>query len=169
MADEYEKLARQLIGEFSSMHRFMSTHVSNAVSGEMAVMRALMLANGELSPSQIADRAWVSAPRVANILRNLEAKDWVTREPDKADRRRVIVKITEHGLACIEEKRELSNRKTGEFLAELGPDDAHELVRLIHRMNEIIEKNQGTRLREILYSENPKPKDGFSDTPTTNN
>lgn len=168
MADEYEKLARQLIGEFSSMHRFMSTRMT-AVSGEMAVMRALMLANGELSPSQIADRAWVSAPRVANILRNLEAKDWVTREPDKADRRRVIVKITEHGLACIEEKRELSNRKTGEFLAELGPDDAHELVRLIHRMNEIIEKNQGTRLREILYSENPKPKDGFSDTPTTNN
>ena len=160
MADEYEKLARQLIGEFSSMHRFMSTRVSNA---------ALMLANGELSPSQIADRAWVSAPRVANILRNLEAKDWVTREPDKADRRRVIVKITEHGLACIEEKRELSNRKTGEFLAELGPDDAHELVRLIHRMNEIIEKNRGTRLREILYSENPKSKDGFSDTPTTSN
>ena len=45
MADEYEKLARQLIGEFSSMHRFMSTRVLNAVSGEMAVMRALMLAN----------------------------------------------------------------------------------------------------------------------------
>ena len=36
-------------------------------------------------------------------------------------------------------------------------------------MNEIIEKNQGTRLREILYSESPKPKDGFSDTPTTDN
>ncbi len=168
MAGEYEDLARQLIGEFSSMHRFVSTRVSNAVSGEMAVMRALMLADGELTPSQIADRAWVSAPRVANILRNLEAKGWVTREPDKADRRRVIVKVTDHGLAALEEKRELSNRKTGEFLAELGPDDAHELVRLVHRMNEIVEKNQGARLREILYSENPKPKDGFSDTPTTN-
>lgn len=169
MADEYEKLARQLIGEFSSMHRFMSTRVSNAVSGEMAVMRALMLANGELSPSQIADRAWVSTPRVANILRSLETKGWITREPDKTDRRRVIVNVTDRGVAALEEKRRLSRRKTGEFLAELGSDDAHELVRLIHRMNEIIEKNQGTRLREILYSENPKPKDGFSDTPTTNN
>ena len=168
MADEYEKLDRQLLGDFRSMPGLRSTRL-RAGGGLWAVMRALMLANGELSPSQIADRAWVSAPRVANILRNLEAKDWVTREPDKADRRRVIVKITEHGLACIEEKRELSNRKTGEFLAELGPDDAHELVRLIHRMNEIIEKNRGTRLREILYSENPKPKDGFSDTPTTSN
>lgn len=168
MSDEYEDLARQLISEFSSMHQFMSTRVSNAVSGEMAVMRALMLANGELTPSQIADRAWVSAPRVANILRNLEAKGWVTREPDKTDRRRVIVKVTDHGLAALQEKRELSSRKTGEFLAELGRDDAHELVRLVHRMNEIVEKNQGSRLREILYSENSKPKDGFSNTPTTN-
>lgn len=147
----------------------MSTCVSNTVSGEMAVMRALMLADGKLSPSQIADRAWISTPRVANILRSLETKGWITREPDKTDHRRVIVNVTDRGVAALEEKRELSNRKTGEFLAELGPDDAHELVRLIHRMNEIIEKNQGTRLREILYSENPKPKDGFSDTPTTNN
>ena len=168
MSDEYEDLARQLIGEFESMHRFMSTRVSNAVSGEMAVMRALMLANGELTPSQIADRAWVSTPRVANILRSLEAKNWITREPDKTDRRRVIVKVTKHGLATLEEKRALSNRKTGEFLAELGPDDARELVRLVHRMSEIVEKNQGTRLRDILCSENPKPKDGFSDTSTTN-
>lgn len=147
----------------------MSTCVSNTVSGEMAVMRALMLADGKLSPSQIANRARISTPRVANILRSLETKGWITREPDKTDRRRVIVNVTDRGVAALEEKRRLSRRKTGEFLAELGPDDAHELVRLIHRMNEIIEKNQGTRLREILSSENPKPKDGFSDTPTTDN
>lgn len=73
----------------------------------------------------------------------------------------------DRGVAALKEKRRLSRRKTGEFLAELGSDDAHELVRLVHRMNEIIEKNQGARLREILYSENPKPENGFCDTPTT--
>lgn len=167
MTDECEDLAQQLIREFSSMRRFMSTCVSNTVSGEMAVMRALMLADGKLSPSQIADRAWISTPRVANILRSLETKGWITREPDKTDRRRVIVNVTDRGVAALEEKRRLSRRKTGEFLAELGSDDAHELVRLVHRMNEIIEKNQGARLREILYSENSKPENGFCDTPTT--
>ena len=103
----------------------------------MAVMRALMLANGKLSPSQIADRAWIPLPR-CEYPAEPRGKGWITREPDKTDRRRVIVNVLDRGVAGLDEKRRLTRRKTGEFLAELGPDDAHELVRLVHRMNEII-------------------------------
>ena len=101
----------------------------------------------------------------------LSACDSSTEPAAAAKQLRASVRVAHDfadAVAALEEKRRLSRRKTGEFLAELGSDDAHELVRLVHRMNEIIEKNRGARLREILYSENPKPENGFCDTPTTN-
>ena len=84
-------LARELFDEFGVMQARMSRNVGRAVSGEMAVMRALVLAGGSLTPSALADRAWVSSARVANICRSLEEKGWISREHSSEDRRRVTV------------------------------------------------------------------------------
>lgn len=146
----YAELAHELIHEFGSMHKNMTSRMSNAISGEMAVMRALLKAGTPLTPSQLADGARISAPRVANILRSLENKGWITREHDKTDRRRVLVKITDLGYKTLEERRRLFDQKTGEFLAELGIEDAQELIRLLQRMNQIIDKNDGARIKAIL-------------------
>ena len=59
------------------MHQRISRFADKALGGEMAVMRALMLAGGSLTPSELANRAWVSSARIANILRALEAKGWL--------------------------------------------------------------------------------------------
>lgn len=153
LMDEYGELAHRLFREFGIMHRRMAGRMGNAASGEMAVMRALTLSGGELTPSELADRAWVSNPRVANILRSLESKGWITREPDPSDRRRVIVRTTDAGRAALAEKRALFDRSTAEFLSELGHDDARELLRLMERMNQIIEKNQGRLIEAVLKDE----------------
>ena len=145
MTDECEDLAQQLIREFSSMRRFMSTCVSNTVSGEMAVMRALMRAGGSLTPSELADRAWVSSARIANILRALEAKGWVEREHSKTDRRRVHVTVTDKGFQDLEIKRREFENRTAAFLEQLGETDTQEMVRLLRRANEIIDRNQERR------------------------
>mgnify|MGYP002228846536 CR=1 FL=1 len=80
------------------MHQRISRFADKALGGEMAVMRALMLAGGSLTPSELANRAWVSSARIANILRALEAKGWVEREHSKTDRRRVHVTVTDKGF-----------------------------------------------------------------------
>ena len=49
------------------MHQRISRFADKALGGEMAVMRALMLAGGSLTPSELANRAWVSSARIANI------------------------------------------------------------------------------------------------------
>jgi predicted transcriptional regulator len=74
---DFHELGRQLLTEFGGIHQRVSRFVDKALSGEMAVMRALMLAGGSLTPSELADRAWVSNARIANILRALEAKGYV--------------------------------------------------------------------------------------------
>lgn len=84
------------------MHQRISRFADKALGGEMAVMRALMLAGGSLTPSELADRAWVSSARIANILRALETKGWVEREHSKTDRRRVHVTVTDKGRQDLE-------------------------------------------------------------------
>lgn len=54
---DFRELGRQLLTEFGSMHQRISRFADKALSGEMAVMRALMLAGGSLTPSELADRA----------------------------------------------------------------------------------------------------------------
>ena len=54
---DFRELGRQLLTEFGGIHQRVSRFVDKALSGEMAVMRALMLAGGSLTPSELADRA----------------------------------------------------------------------------------------------------------------
>lgn len=142
---DFRELGRQLLTEFGSMHQRISRFADKALGGEMAVMRALMLAGGSLTPSELADRAWVSSARIANILRALEAKGWVEREHSKTDRRRVHVTVTERGRLDLEIKRREFEDRAAAFLEQLGEADTNELVRLLRRTNQIIDHNQERR------------------------
>ena len=141
----FRELGRQLLTEFGSMHQRVSRFADKALGGEMAVMRALILAGGSLTPSELANRAWVSSARIANILRALEAKGWVEREHSKTDRRRVHVTVTDKGFQDLEIKRRELEDRTAAFLEQLGETDTQEMVRLLRRFNEIIDRNQERR------------------------
>lgn len=142
---DFRELRRQLFTEFGSMHQRVSRFTDQALSGEMAVMRALMLAGGSLTPSELADRAWVSSARIANILRALEAKGWIVREHSTTDRRRVHVTVTDKGRQGVETKRRELEDRTAAFLEQLGEADTQEMVRLLRRANQIIDHNQERR------------------------
>ena len=142
---DFHELGRQLFLEFGSLHQRVSRFTDQALSGEMAVMRALLLAGGSLTPSELADKAWVSSARIANILRALEAKGWVEREHSKTDRRRVHVTVTEKGRQDLEIKRQEFEDRAAAFLEQLGEEDTNELVRLLRRTNQIIDHNQERR------------------------
>ena len=85
------------------------------------------------------------ALEIANILRALEAKGWVEREHSKTDRRRVHVTVTDKGFQVIEIKRREFEDRTAAFLEQLGETDTQEMVRLLRRANEIIDRNQERR------------------------
>ena len=142
---DFHELGRQLFAEFGGVHQRVSRFADKALSGEMAVMRALMLAGGSLTPGELADRAWVSSARIANILRALEAKGWVEREHSKTDRRRVHVTVTDKGRQDLEIKRQEFEDRAASFLEQLGEKDTQEMVRLLRRANQIIDHNQERR------------------------
>ena len=140
--DSYVELSRELFEQLAHMRRGMHPSARNSMRGEMAVIRALHLAAvaGEANPtpSQIAESSHLSPARVANVLRALEEKGWITRSHDTQDRRRVTVTLTEQGEAERAERRAKFDKQGAEFLRKLGDKDAREALRILKRCNEIL-------------------------------
>ena len=82
---------------------------------------------------------------LSTMVRALEAKGWVEREHSKTDRRRVHVIVTDKGFQDLEIKRREFEDRTAAFLEQLGETDTQEMVRLLRRANEIIDRNQERR------------------------
>ena len=82
---------------------------------------------------------------LSTMVRALEAKGWVVREHSKTDRRRVHVTVTDKGFQDLEIKRREFEDRTTPFLEQRGETDTQEMVRLLRRANEIIDRNQERR------------------------
>lgn len=56
-----------------------------------------------LSPGEVADRLLLTPASITSLLDTLERRGLVTRAPDPADRRRVLVEITAAGRALVDQ------------------------------------------------------------------
>ena len=135
-------LAHELFEQFARLGHSVRPDTRNFTRGEAGVIRTLHLADnaGEhgLTPTQIAERSYLSSARTANVLRALESKGWIRREHDTADRRRVTVTLTEAGEEERARRRAQMDAEAGEFLRQLGAQDASEAIRILKRCNEIL-------------------------------
>ena len=111
---------------------------SAAMRGEMAVMRLLEEENGALTAGDISRLLEMTTSRIAAVLGALEKKGLIVRRADQADRRRVLVTLTESGTALCRMKREHLLRRMERFLSRLGEEDAAHFVRLMKRAQELI-------------------------------
>ena len=135
-------LAHELFEQFARLGHSVRPDTRNFTRGEAGVIRTLHLADdaGEhgLTPTQIAERSYLSSARTANVLRALESKGWIRREHDTADRRRVTVTLTKIGKEERARRRAQMDAEAGEFLRQLGAHDASEAIRILKRCNEIL-------------------------------
>ena len=147
--DSYVELSHELFEQLARMRRGMHPSARNSMRGEMAVIRALHLADvaGEAdpTPSQIAECSHLRPARVAHVLRALDDKGWSSRSHDTQDRRRVTVTLTEQGETERARRRAEFDRRGAEFLRELGEQDAREALRILKRCNEILSKQDPTK------------------------
>lgn len=139
---DFSLLAHELFEQFARLGHSVRPDTRNFTRGEAGVIRTLHLADdaGEhgLTPTQIAERSYLSSARTANVLRALESKGWIRRKHDTADRRRVTVTLTEAGEEERARRRARMDAEAGEFLRQLGAHDASEAIRILKRCNEIL-------------------------------
>src|SRR6185436_16794202 len=64
------------------------------------VIRALYL-EGEMEAGQLARRAWLLAPSLSRILKDLEAAKYIRRRPGESDSRHSLVSLSPRGRAMV--------------------------------------------------------------------
>lgn len=101
------------------------------------VLRELVGRGGCAVPSELARGLGCSRARITRIIDGLEGRGLVDRSADPADRRRVVVRVTEEGRRAA--SRGAGNAVSGlaDALSRLGERDASELARIIGRARKL--------------------------------
>lgn len=100
---------------------------------QFAILNALMEDPGE-DQVTLAGKVAFDAATFGSVIGRLEAKGWVRRKPDAADRRRKLLWVTPEGeRAAMTMKRSVAKAQT-RMLAPLEPVERDELLRLLERV-----------------------------------
>ncbi|MDN0074692.1 MarR family transcriptional regulator [Crenobacter sp. SG2303] len=112
----------------------LARHLLNV--GEFNVIAALRRAGEpyELSPNQLQGMVLISSGGLTNRINRLEAAGLVTRHPDPNDRRGVIVRLTERGLAVVDDAAEHHLAAEDELLSPLNTEEREQLASLLRKL-----------------------------------
>jgi len=88
------------------------------------------------TPAQLTEFFGFSQARLTKILSELEADGLVMRQNDSADRRRVIVHLTDKGLMEAGAKHLAKIERMVLMLEYLGEEDAMHLVRIMKKLQQ---------------------------------
>lgn len=167
VASRYPELFSQEDGVFATLAiHFMSTardlrgiamsNFQNAGKGSMAALRCLAATDKSLTPTEIAEAVRITGARVTTILNTLEERGLVVRERSTVDRRRIEVTITDAGRTAIHDVNENMLHFAMGFLRDLGEQDATDLVRLMGRVSEVIQRRSEVAARPSRPSDDER-------------
>ncbi len=109
---------------------------------KLSRIKALYAFRGQDSStmSELADNIGAKLPSMTMMIDNLAEEGLVERARDEHDRRKVIVRLTDKGHRIREEFLEQRNQIAGQMFAKLSKDDEQELMSLMARVCDILEK-----------------------------
>lgn len=107
---------------------------------EVGVLRALMA--GPTRITELARREGVTQPAISLLVNRLESRGWVRRESDPADRRAVLVAMTEAGTEAFNQLRAQYRALLHEEMASLDEADVETLARAVEILDRVIERLQ---------------------------
>ena len=103
----YEALAQEMMSALDQTIKSPpQEEISAAMRGEMAVLRLLRRAEKPLPAGEISRALSMTTSRIAAVLGSLEKKEMILRQADKADKRRVLVTLTDKGDAFCLKRRQ---------------------------------------------------------------
>lgn len=88
-----------------------------------------------MEPTRIAESSCLLLPSLTRILQKLEEKNLIGRKPDKQDRRKQIVDITERGARLIQANLATSIGLLDEVRDRMGADRFEALLDLLNELD----------------------------------
>jgi DNA-binding MarR family transcriptional regulator len=123
--DQYRRnrLGQALAGQGLRLWEFKTLHILRRPGPPYQATATELAAALDLSPAAMTKR-----------LDNLEQDGYLRRSHDTADRRRVLVTLTEAGHQAWEKTISVQDRVERELVAALRPQEQDQLVRLLRRL-----------------------------------
>lgn len=91
----------------------------------------LLYVKGPMSQKRMQEKLNIQPGSISEIINKLEKKELVRRQPDEADRRRVILSLTEKGREDVEEFSRNRQNHMASFFQVLEESDKQELDRIL--------------------------------------
>ena len=99
----------------------------------------LMLLNRDpevgISPSDLANRSGVTRATITGLLDGLEREKLISREGDRGDRRKAIVRLTPRGRKLIDGMMPGYYSQIADLMGALGDEEKASLVELLGKVN----------------------------------
>ena len=121
-------------------------HLTNSVLREhdlswtgFVVLWVVWIFDG-LETRHAAQSAAISKGTLTGVAKTLESRGWLTREVDKADRRLVQLRLTESGVALMEELYPKFNAAEAEVVARIQPENLPVITEHLRTMVTTVEE-----------------------------
>ena len=110
--------------------------------------------SGADSASDLARRMSVTKQSAAKTIAVLTARNYIAREPDPADRRRMRLYVTDHGLAMLHEGEAIFDQLREQWAAQVGAaaiDGVEEALRQLVGSNTVRFDVPGFMARDVEW------------------
>ncbi|MFF0860150.1 MarR family winged helix-turn-helix transcriptional regulator [Nonomuraea sp. NPDC003560] len=137
-------LAKELrisVGRLARRIRQLYTNASgdDVSFTELAVLSRLDR-DGPHTSAQLAHLERITAQAIGTVLGGLHQRGMVAREPDPADRRRVITAITGSGRAALVSREEVITARLAAAVDSLTPDERERLAAALPVLADLAER-----------------------------
>ncbi len=145
MSDELREQFISLMTRCSKMNAALSSQ-SDLPVNELEILRIISdncdcdsQEGINLNMESIQERLQISRPAISYTLNTLEKKDYIVREIDPKDRRRITVHITREGASVSEESMQQHTNMWDQIVEEFGEENMDELTSLLSRLFTIMD------------------------------
>ena len=138
--DFFEQVAREQVRAMILNHARREDLSQVFSQGEMRLLGCLNAGADGRTAGELSTLLDLSTARIAAMLNNLERKGAITRARDTADRRRVVVRLTEQGRNEVQTSYDEAVACLSEVYRRMGEADTRELLRLSDRAGAIAQQ-----------------------------
>ena len=100
-------------------------------------------AESPLPPNKIADRLIISRATVTGLIDSLERRGYVQRRPHHADRRMLLVELTDRGRQVATAFRPIVHQHQKVWLASLSEEEQHQLLAALQQVQATLMDSDG--------------------------
>lgn len=88
----------------------------------------------DIVAGELAKQMRVSTARIAKALNTLESKNYIRRESEKSDERKVVIRLTREGELALEERKKSVDAKLASMFENLSEEETVTLFSLLKKL-----------------------------------